>query len=184
MASRPQAGLRRVHYGRRILIDIEPLTAEYFATVAQWLSKSEINRWLTSEWRDRVIDPTLIAMAVRNKRNRFFLVRSGGEPCGVVALADWDPIDKIAMVWYVLGNPEAGSRGVTSTAVQALVDLAFQTLGIEALHAWIIEGNEPSRRVLEKNGFREAGRLRHAAVHNRRRVDRLYFDLIREDRST
>jgi RimJ/RimL family protein N-acetyltransferase len=181
MAGRAEKGLRRVHSRRRILIDIEPLTAEYFVTVAEWLSKPEINQWLTSEWRDRVIDPTVIAMAMRNKRNRFFLVRSGGKPCGLVALADWDPIDKVAMIWYALGDPAAGGRGVISTAVQALVDVAFRTLGIESLHAWIIEGNERSRRVLEKNGFREVGRLRRATVHNSRRLDRVYFDLVCQD---
>ena len=33
-----------------------------------------------------MIDPTVIGVAVRYKRNRFFLVRSDGVPCGLVAL--------------------------------------------------------------------------------------------------
>jgi len=163
------------------LIGIEPLTPEHFATVAEWLSKPEINQWLTSEWRDRVIDPTLIGVAVRNKRNRFFLVRSDGVPHGLVALADWDAVDKIAMIWYALGDPVSSGRGVITQAVQELVRVAFDSLGIEALHAWIMEDNERSRRVLEKNGFREAGRLRLAAVHNGCRLDRVYFDLTPQD---
>jgi RimJ/RimL family protein N-acetyltransferase len=164
------------------LIGIEPLTPEYFATVAGWLSKPEINQWLTAEWRDRAIDPTLIGVAVRNKRNRFFLVRSDGVPCGLVALADWDAVDKIAMIWYALGDPASGGRGAITQAIRELVRTAFDTLGIEALHAWIMEDNERSRRVLEKNGFRKTGRLRLAAVHNSRRLDRVYFDLTRQDR--
>ena len=160
---------------------IEPLTPEYFATVAGWLSNPEINQWLTAEWRDRAIDPMLIGVAVRSKRNRFFLVRSAGVPCGLVSLADWDAADKIAMIWYVLGDPASGGRGVITQAVQELVRTAFDTLGIEALHAWIMEDNNRSRRVLEKNGFREAGRLRLAAVHHGCRLDRVYFDLTRQD---
>ncbi len=148
--------------------------------VAGWLSKPEINQWLTSEWRDRAIDGTLIGVAVRNKRNRFFLVRSDGEPCGLVALADWDAVDKIAMIWYILGDTALGGRGVITKAVQNLVRVAFDTLGIEALHAWVMEDNQRSRRVLEKNGFREVGRLRHAAVHNGHRLDRIYFDQVLE----
>ena len=163
------------------MIGIEPLTPEHFATVAGWLSKPEINQWLTGEWRDRVVDPTLIGVAVRNKRNRFFLVRSDGVPCGLVALADWDVVDKIAMIWYALGDPASGGRGVITQAIRELVRTAFDTLGIEALHAWIMEDNERSRRALEKNGFREAGRLRRAAVHNSRRIDRVYLDLTRQD---
>ncbi len=163
------------------MTSIEPLTPENFGTVAQWLSRTEVNQWLTSEWRDRVIDPTLIGVAVRNKRNRFFLVRSDGLPCGLVALADWDAIDKIAMIWYALGDPATGGRGVITQAVQLLVRVAFDELEIEALNAWIVGDNERSRRVLEKNSFREAGRLRSASVHAGRRLDRIYFDLTRQD---
>lgn len=163
------------------MIGIEPLTPEFHATVAGWLSKPEINQWLTAEWRDRAIDSTLIGIAVRNKRNRFFLVRSAGVPCGLVALADWDAVDKIAMIWYVLGDPASGGRGVISEGVRELVATAFNTLGIEALHAWIMEDNERSRKVLEKNAFRETGRLRLAAVHNGRRLDRVYFDRTRQE---
>ena len=160
---------------------IEPLTPEHFATVAQWLSNSEINQWLTSEWRGRVVDPVVIGVAVRNKRNRFFLVRYDSAPCGLVALADWDAADKIAMVWYALGEPALGGRGVITAAVQQLVRMAFDQLSIEALNAWIVEDNDRSRRVLEKTGFREVGRLRSAAFRNGRRMDRVYFDITRQD---
>ena len=160
---------------------IEPLAPEHFGTVAEWLSKPDLNQWLTSEWRGHVIDPTVIGVAVRYKRNRFFLVRSDGVPCGLVALADWDVVDRTAMIWYALGNPALGGRGVISEAVRQLVQTAFDNLGIEALHAWIMEDNARSRRVLEKNRFREAGRLRRATLHNGCRLDRLYLDLIRTD---
>ena len=163
------------------MVGIEPLTPEYFATVAEWLSKPEINQWLTSEWRDRVVDPTLIGMAVRKKSNRWFLVRSDGAPCGLVALADWDAVDRTAMIWYALGDPASGGHGVITEAVGQLARAAFETLGIEALHAWIVEDNQRSRRVLEKNGFREAGRLRKATLHNGCRLDRIYLDLTRQD---
>jgi RimJ/RimL family protein N-acetyltransferase len=164
------------------LIRIEPLLPEYFTTVAEWLSKPDINQWLTSEWRGRTTSPTVIGIAVRNKRNQFFMVRSAeGTPCGLVALADWDPVDKIAMIWYALGDPESGGRGVITEAVRQLVSTSFDSFGIEALHAWIMEDNQRSRRVLEKNGFRESGRLRSAVVHNGKRLDRIYMDLIREN---
>ncbi len=157
---------------------IEPLTAEHVATVAAWLSHPEINRWLTSDWRGRVVDPVVLGVAMRNKRNRFFLVRHQGRPCGLVALADWDAVDRIAMVWYVLGAREMGGRGIATGALRLLVDTAFHELGIEALNAWIVDGNGASRRVLEKAGFREAGRLRSAALRDGVRADRIYFDLV------
>jgi RimJ/RimL family protein N-acetyltransferase len=163
------------------LIALEPLASEHFGTAAKWLSASDINQWLTSEWRGRMVEPALIGIAVRNKRNRFFLVRCEGEPSGLVALADWDPIDKVAMIWYVRGEPSFGGRGVITDAVVQLVRLAFSEFDIEALYAWIMEDNHRSRRVLERAGFREAGRLRSATRHEERQIDRIYFDLTRQD---
>ena len=99
-----------------------------------------------------------------------------------MALADWDAVDRIAMVWYLLGVPAFSGRGVITDALGQLVRLAFQELGIEALHAWIMEDNSRSRGVLERTGFQESGRLRLATSHKGRRMDRVYFDLIALDR--
>jgi RimJ/RimL family protein N-acetyltransferase len=163
------------------VIEIEPLSPEHFETVARWLDNPSVNQWLSSEWRGRAIEPALIGIATRNKRNRLFLVRSHGVGCGIVALADLDVVDRVAMIWYALGDPLSGGAGVTTAAVGLLARIAFDSLDLEALNAWIIDGNEPSRRVLLKNGFQESGRLRNAAVRDGARVDRIYFDLTRDE---
>lgn len=183
MAGRSAQRIRGIHGGGEALTTIEPLTPEHFATVAGWLSSPDLNQWLTSEWRGRVIEPTVIGIAFRNKKNRFFLVRAEGQPCGLVALADWDPVDQIAMVWYALGETSLGSRGVITDAVGQLTRIALDELDIHALYAWIIEDNARSRRVLEKNGFVEMGHLRSGAVRDGRRMDRVYFCLSKDQAS-
>ena len=160
---------------------IEPLTPDHFAKVAEWLSKPDLNQWLTSEWRNRSIDPVVIGVAVRNKRNRLFLVRFEDRPCGLVALADWDPTDKIAMTWYVLGDNTLGGRGIITDALKRLIGIAFEEFDIDVVYAWIIEDNHPSRRVLEKVGFRKMGNLRSGSIRGGRRLDRVYFDLTKQD---
>lgn len=160
---------------------IEPLSPELFQLVAGWLSNHEVNRWLTSEWRARPADSALVAIAVRNKRNRIFLVRQGGTPVGLVGLADVDPQDHCAMVWYVLGTSTLGGRGFITDAVRQVCRLGFQELGLRNIYAWIMEPNQKSRRVLEKNGFTESGHLRRAADMDGQSVDRVYFDLTPED---
>lgn len=159
------------------MISIRDLVPDDFARVAGWLSRPEVNRWLTSEWRGREVQPATIAMAVRNKRNRLFLVSDDATPCGMAALADIDVADRTAMVWYVLGEPGLGGRGITSEAVRLVARKAFAELGLASVYAWIMEDNVASRRVLEKAGFREAGRIRDATCSAGRQVDRIYFDL-------
>jgi RimJ/RimL family protein N-acetyltransferase len=41
-----------------------------------------------------------------------------------------------------------------------------------------MEDNAGSKRVLQKAGLREAGRIRSAASSGGHQVDRIYFDLI------
>jgi RimJ/RimL family protein N-acetyltransferase len=162
-------------------VTVEPLMPADFGMAAQWLSEAQTNQWLTSDWRGRNVDSVLIGIAARNKKNRLYLVRHDGEACGLVALSDLDRVDRTAMVWYVLGNKNVGGQGITTSAVRELLRLAFSELQLEAVHAWIMADNNASRRVLEKAGFREAGRLRSAASHDGRSVDRIYFDMTSSD---
>ena len=159
------------------MVTIGELEPADFGLVAQWLSRPEINQWLSGEWRACGATPSLVAMAVRNRRNRLYLVRYDTLPCGLVALGEIDSIDKMAMVWYLLGNDQLAGRGVTSHAVRILSDTAFKKLQLAVLYAWIMENNVHSRRVLERSGFQECGRIRNAANSLGQQVDRIYFDL-------
>jgi RimJ/RimL family protein N-acetyltransferase len=160
------------------VITIEDLQPNDLSLVGKWLSQHDINRWLTAEWRNRVVSTTVLAIALRNRKNRFFLVRCNGEACGLTALADIDVADATAMIWYVLGEPRFARKGIASEAVRQLVRKSFQELKLRSLYAWIMEDNVASAKVLTGVGFQEAGRIRQAVSSNGRQVDRIYFDLV------
>jgi RimJ/RimL family protein N-acetyltransferase len=157
---------------------IEPLSPADFHQVAGWLRRPEINRWLSGEWREHEATPSIVAITVRNRRNRLYLVRHGSVPCGLVAVSEIEPSDRLAMVWYLLGEERFKGQGIISEAVRQLATLAFSELSLTSLYAWIMEDNLESRRVLERSGFLECGRFRNAARSKDRQVDRVYFDLI------
>ncbi len=159
------------------MITIEDLTPEHFALCAEWLSRPEINRWLTAEWRGRTVESTTLAMLLRNKRNRVWLSLYQGQPCGIVAITDLDAGDRTGMVWYILGESGHSGKGITSQALQQMCVRALQEMGLSSLYAWAMEDNAPSRRVLEKAGFQPSGRIRQAAVSAGQQVDRLYYDI-------
>jgi RimJ/RimL family protein N-acetyltransferase len=163
------------------VIALEELRPEDFELAAGWLSRKEVNRWLTAEWRDRTVTTSVIAMAVRNRRNRIFIVQRDGRPCGLVCLADIDTSDMTAMVWYLLAESGLSGKGITSEAVRQVTRLAFREMALESVYAWAMQDNAASLRVLEKAGFLPAGRIRRAARSGETQVDRLYFDLVRSD---
>ena len=161
--------------------DAEPLQPAEYDLAGRWLSDPDTNKWLASGWRGRKIDEKALAAVCMNRRNRLFLVRHEGVPCGLVALGCIDPKDKTALMWYLLGEQTWGGRGVMTSAVRQVARIAFSELQLSSLQASVMEPNHASARVLQKVGFKPAGRLRRGLVLDGHHVDRLLFDLLPED---
>lgn len=76
-----------------------------------------------------------------------------GELIGVAGL---EPRDQGLEMGYWIGEPYWG-KGYATEAAQALVDHAFRTTDVNALHAACRVINPASRRVIHKCGFQYAG---------------------------
>ncbi len=160
------------------MVTLRKAIPEDFAQIAQWLSNREISRWLSSEWRNRDVTASTIAILARNQRNAVYLVLSDGVPCGMAAFSEIDTVDKTANVWYFLGDQSLAGKGVTTAAIRQFVRLGFNEMQFNSLAAWAMETNRPSQRVLEKAGFKHVGRIRHSAMFQDKSVDRILFDLL------
>ncbi|WP_369805238.1 GNAT family N-acetyltransferase [Pseudonocardia sp. MH-G8] len=93
-----------------------------------------------------------------------------GEMLGEVELAQLDLCHGTADVacWAL---PAARGRGMTSTALAAVLRFAFGGLDLHRVtYAWA-DGNDASGRVAQKCGFALEGRQRAAWVVDGRRVD-------------
>ena len=159
-------------------VTIEPLAAEHFDAVVQWLEPRETHRFLVSAWRGGKITTRHLAVAARNQTSLLYLIRQGLEPCGLVGLSDIDRDDACGMVWYLVGRRDLSGRGIATKAVDLICRVGFGQLGLRCIYAWVMEPNVGSIRVLEKNDFREFGRMRQAATCDGHAVDRVYFDRI------
>lgn len=73
------------------------------------------------------------------------------------------------------------NRGIMTEAVRAYVKYAFNELGLLRLTAHVFEKNLGSARVLEKNGFRLEGRLRHHFMKDGKLLDARIYGLLKED---
>ena len=84
-----------------------------------------------------------------------------------------------ANLGYWMGEEFAG-RGLMSEAVGVLLPVFFDTLGLHRLHAAFLPHNAASRRVLEKNGFREEGYAENYLQIDGKWADHVLFALTRE----
>lgn len=68
-----------------------------------------------------------------------------------------------AEVGYVL-NPEYWGRGIASEALTRVLNFGFEELGLHRIEARFMEGNDRSRRVMEKCGMTFEGVLREGML--------------------
>ena len=80
---------------------------------------------------------------------------------------------------YWMGRDFAG-QGLMTEAVGTVVPFAFETLGLHRIHAAFLPANTASRRVLEKNGFKEEGYAENYLQIDGKWCDHVLFGLTRE----
>jgi ribosomal-protein-alanine N-acetyltransferase len=68
-----------------------------------------------------------------------------------------------AEVGYVL-NPDYWGKGIATEALSRVLEFGFEELGLHRIEAKFIEGNDRSRRVMEKVGMTFEGVMREAML--------------------
>ncbi len=76
---------------------------------------------------------------------------------GVVDLYDFDPYHKRAGVGVVISSEADRAQGLATSALQLMVDYAFQHLRLHQLYASVSADNVASKKLFEKLRFRESG---------------------------
>lgn len=105
---------------------------------------------------------------------RYFSVETteAGVHVGNIWLWDIDTRHRRAEVRILLGDEAARGRGYGSEAIRQLADVAFDTMGLHRLFAYVFSINPRAKRAFERAGFTAEGMLRHD-----RRVDDEYVDV-------
>ena len=161
---------------------LRPLDDGFLDLAAAWTQDAENAKWL--RFAPGLSSLTATALRLMRQREIHRLRIFGPDtaaPAGLVALSDIDRDFGTASLWYVLGDKRLRGQGYTSRAVGALLDEAFDELSLGAVTAWAVDGNAASMRVLERNGFRPAGRHRRCHLVDGVARDRLLYDRLATD---
>ena len=111
-----------------------------------------------------------------------WIVEADGMPCGWITLEVGSREHATSVLGYTISEAFHG-RGIGTRAVGALLPIAFgpRELNLERIEAVAAVGNLASRRVLERNGFRQEGILRGLLRIHGERVDHAIYGLLRTD---
>ena len=117
------------------------------------------------------------------ERNRVFAIieNATSSLVGFLGLHKINHLDGNAELGYIIAR-EHWEKGYATEAVKLALIYAFEWLNLRKVYARVYEPNVPSIRVLEKNGFELAGRLRkHHHVPGYGFVDELIFERFKEE---
>lgn len=95
-----------------------------------------------------------------------------------------DPVrsaQDVKMLGYVLSEDYWG-KGIVTEASKAVINYAFQELGVFIISIHHYPFNQRSKRVIEKCGFTYEGTLRHAStIYNGNTYDTVCYSMTKED---
>lgn len=110
---------------------------------------------------------------------RNFAIEYDGEAVGGIGFLVGVDIARIsAEMGYWLSEAYWG-RGLTTRAVTAMSDWAFEAYQLTRVFALVFAYNTPSIRVLEKSGFEREGLLRRSAIKNGVILDQIIYAKLR-----
>lgn len=170
-------------------LTLSPLAHSDVDALWPTVSDPAFPRWMLWEaHRSRSETEAFVDHTVRQAKEGAALVwtvRQGDAFCGLVGFSEvvrrqlaWT-VDRAELGYWMV--PEAQGRGLCTEASRAVLELAFDRLGLHKVTSGCIAENAASRRVLEKLGFRRVGEyLEHMHRHGRW-WNYLAFELLERD---
>lgn len=82
---------------------------------------------------------------------------------------------------YLFADPIHLHKGIGTRAKRLMCRFGFEQLGLNKLYFITNDDNYASIRVNEKCGFKLEGRLRQEYIKDDRKMDRLYYGLLKDE---
>ena len=110
-------------------------------------------------------------------------LKSNGQFIGTIDLHKIDSVLKKAAIGYII-NKKYWNQGLTTEANRAVIELAFEKIGMNKLVALHDKANPASGKVMEKSGMRFSHEETYACMDQHeegRIVTRVHYVLTKED---
>ena len=105
------------------------------------------------------------------------VTKATGRTVGEAVLNDWSPEDESCNFRILIG-PEGRGQGLGTEATRLIVGYGFEQLGLHRISLTVFAFNPRARRVYEKAGFVEEGRMRQALKWDGERYDDIMMAIL------
>lgn len=157
------------------------------ALFRNWASDDEVTKYLTwpthadvetsrhvlKDWTERYAREDWYQWAIVCKDN-------GPEPIGSIAVVSLKDSVAMANIGYCIGR-SWWHMGITSEALQAVIDFLFREVGMQRIEARHDPQNPHSGGVMKKCGMQYEGTLRRSDSNNQGICDACYYAILAEE---
>ena len=148
---------------------LRPMSLDDTDDMYEYAKNADVTKYLTwSPHPDKTYTFEYLAyIQTRYKAGEFYdwsiVCKDSGKMIGTCGFTRFDYKNDLAEIGYVI-NPRYQGQGVATEVVSRIITFGFENLMLNRIEARFIEGNNASRRVMEKNGMNFEGILRGSAL--------------------
>ncbi|MBS1787703.1 MAG: GNAT family N-acetyltransferase [Acidobacteria bacterium] len=155
-------------------------TAEVFALVDR--NREHLRRWLI--WVDRSDSPEATRQFIKDSQRRYENKEAlsagiwyNGQLAGAIGVVHYDWFNRKLEIGYWISIDHQG-KGIITRSVAAMIDDAFENLGLNRVEIQCATENVRSRAVPERLGFRSDGVMRESSLLNNQFVDKVIYSIL------
>jgi RimJ/RimL family protein N-acetyltransferase len=177
---------------RTTRLTLRPATTEDAEATWEFRRLPEVSRWLTREtgsledYRDQFLTPSRLAKSAvieRDGRVVGDLMLDVQDAWGQAEVADRARGTQGELGWVL--HPGHTGHGYATEAVRALLDIAFEEVGLRRVTASCFAANESSWRLMERVGMRrESYNVRDSLHRSGDWLDGMVYALLAEEHRT
>ncbi|QFZ19342.1 GNAT family N-acetyltransferase [Saccharothrix syringae] len=165
---------------------LRPFTLADLAAVHSWQSRADVNRYLYGEARTpeetagSLVNKAAVTWPEKEGQYLCLAIEKDGEVIGESVLKYLSQYHRQGEVGYVL-HPDHHGHGYATEATAAMIDLAFDHLGLHRVIASCDALNEASWRVMERLGMRKEAHFRHNEIFKGAWGDELIYAVLEDE---
>jgi RimJ/RimL family protein N-acetyltransferase len=152
------------------------------AKFIEWFADLEVTRYLAERFPMSLQqEEDFLRRIGESKTDVWWAIEAEGRTIGATGIHRISWIDGNAITGTVIGDRSCWRKGYGSEAMALRTEYAFRQLNLHKLKSGAMMENEPSRRALQKAGYREIGVEREESWAEGRWRDHWLCEVLRSD---
>ncbi len=163
-------------------VTLRPPQEKEPALFVEWFADTEVTRFLGTAFPMSLQqEEDFVKRIGESKNDVWWMIEAEGRAIGASGIHRIDWINGHAITGTVIGEKDCWRKGYGSEAMALRTEYAFRQLNLHKLKSGAFMENEPSKRALQKVGYRQVGVYREDFWRDGRWHDHWECEVLRSD---